>query len=72
MFGAHAFLARLRSHPASGGHELEQRVRRLEAEHAVRDLVHAYEYAFDAKDVDLESKYGELYPERPTRPSRGG
>lgn len=50
MFGAHAMLARLKPPVPS---DLAARVRRLEAERTARELVHAYLYAFDAKELEL-------------------
>src|SRR4051794_30667415 len=50
-FGAHVLLARLGGARPRG--ELEQRVRRLEAERDVRELVTRYMHAFDGEDLDL-------------------
>lgn len=52
IFGAHAQLLRARTE-APAAADLEARVRRLEADLAVRDLVAAYMVAFDAKDIEL-------------------
>jgi uncharacterized protein (TIGR02246 family) len=57
LLGAHLRIARLASGRTAGA-DLEARVRRLEAERAVRELVHRYEYAQDAKSIeDLLSLY---------------